>query len=520
MRNWINSGGFRFAAATILASLFAVSATTSAEARMNQSQVTDERSASCYLRQLEHDAIWAQAWQKWNARPPSQTHNRRSDYLTAAQNSRLDQLWIGWSKNCNDFGWISQRSQWSPDATEWAHSANENWSRLKGDFTGDGKTDIISLGEFDLDPNTPGNQWGLRAHVAYPTLGIAGQAGQFASKSIDSTIGSFLLKEAMRADVDEIAGDFNGDGRTDFLFTSQGVETVSMLLSNTAGGYTFNSTRLAGIGDWLQYRGKVVAGDFNGDGNADLALFSRTPKPSFIVAQSNGNGTFRTLLRSSGTRFSIWAADPEVQILVGNFDNSTGDRDDLLLWGKNCYEAPTSTGGTECRAVMPLMTSGLHSMGGIDKPQKPGYLVPYSPNGPDGAAPRMGQAKPVVGDFNQDGNDDLLNFQRWPLGYEEEAGDLEKFAFVSFAGVSTMKYEHNTAIDQHLVKRVLSPGAMPVSGDFNADGYDDVAVVGSFDKVTMPLLRMGSTTSFFEKLISSGTSDPCGCTSPSTGTNG
>ena len=69
-----------------------------------------------------------------------------------------------------------------------------------------------------------------------------------------------------------VAGDFNGDGRTDLAVANYGSNDVSVLLGNGDG--TFQNQVLT---RWGSYPHALVAGDFNGDGRTDLAVANPTP---------------------------------------------------------------------------------------------------------------------------------------------------------------------------------------------------------------------------------------------------
>jgi hypothetical protein len=85
--------------------------------------------------------------------------------------------------------------------------------------------------------------------------------------------------------------DFNGDGILDMAVTSQGdyadQGAVSIIIGKTGGG--FNPPALYGSGEYL--RGAVI-GDFNGDGKLDFVL-PRYDDMDFVVFLGNGDGTFR-----------------------------------------------------------------------------------------------------------------------------------------------------------------------------------------------------------------------------------
>jgi len=97
-----------------------------------------------------------------------------------------------------------------------------------------------------------------------------------------------------------VSGDFNGDGKADFVEVASGTHYV--LLSNGNGTFT-GSGPLQNPNGWVfsdppnkQY--SILSGDFNGDGKTDFALLCDL---YYYVFQSNGNGTFLGL---GGFRYS------------------------------------------------------------------------------------------------------------------------------------------------------------------------------------------------------------------------
>ena len=128
-----------------------------------------------------------------------------------------------------------------------------------------------------------------------------------------------------------MAGDFNGDGRTDLAVANYGSDDVSVLLGNGDGTFQDQVRYAAGSGPIA-----LVAGDFNGDGRTDLAV------------ANHGSGDVSVLLGLNGTftapgPFAINPhAIPLVTDLSGNgaddvmVINGAGD----ILWRKGRPQEP------------------------------------------------------------------------------------------------------------------------------------------------------------------------------------
>lgn len=134
------------------------------------------------------------------------------------------------------------------------------------------------------------------------------------------------------------SGDFNKDGRTDIAVTDSGVDRVSILFGQAAGGFGGQTNYTLGTNPRA-----VTTGDFNADGNIDLAIVDANFNNVSILLGNSG-GTFTAApnsLFSVGTSpRSVAVADLDgddrldlivpnfgsnnVSILLGNGDGSFG----------------------------------------------------------------------------------------------------------------------------------------------------------------------------------------------------
>ena len=102
-----------------------------------------------------------------------------------------------------------------------------------------------------------------------------------------------------------VAGDFNGDGQLDLAVANQYDDTVSILMGNGDGTFRPQVTYKVGA-----YPDAIVAGDFTGDGHLDLAVADRLSNQVSVLL-GNGDGTFQpqvTYAVGSGP-FAIVAGD-------------------------------------------------------------------------------------------------------------------------------------------------------------------------------------------------------------------
>lgn len=209
-------------------------------------------------------------------------------------------------------------SHWLVNAGGWM----ETTAWLPGDFNGDGRTDIAGV-------------WNDGGSVSIAVFLSDG------TKFPGWT--QWSVKDGGWMDnVKWVAGDFDGDGRTDIgAAWNNGGNTTLTVRQSTGSGFS-HVHWLANAGDWSE-SGTFVAGDFNGDGRSDIVrLWEDLGKTSSQVYLSDGV-KFQDPVAWS-TRDGGWGS--EVKWTSGDFDGD-GRTDLNATWnnaGTNVLTVRRSTG--------------------------------------------------------------------------------------------------------------------------------------------------------------------------------
>jgi uncharacterized protein (DUF2141 family) len=238
-----------------------------------------------------------------------------------------------------------------------------------------------------------------------------------------------------------VVGDFNGDGNLDMAVLQP--NGVVILLGKGDGTFTTGATVAIPSNSWST--GEMAVGDFNGDGKLDIAVITYN-NPGVDILLGNGNGTF-SLAPSSIS--SAYIATENPLMAVGDF-NGDGKLDIAIATGYNTISIFLGNGNGTFTAGP---TVGLPADGPED------YAVVIQ-----------------VGDFNGDGKLDMA-----VTGVDS---DYVYILLGNGDGTFTLKSKYSIPYQVCAI----------VVGDFNGDGKPDLAVQGGFGGSISLLLGNGDGT--------------------------
>jgi hypothetical protein len=254
-------------------------------------------------------------------------------------------------------------------------------------------------------------------------LATANSSGDSVSALLGNGDGTFATKTdyAIGLGVESVAAaDLNGDGKQDLVTANWSASTVSVLLGNGDGTFTAKTNYPTDLRP-----NSVAVADFNGDGNQDLVTAnSTTPTTGNIIADNvsvllgNGDGSFaaKTDYTTGFGPESVVAADFNgdgnqdlataniadfsVSVLLGNGDGSFAAKTDYATWRAPCSVSVADFNGDGKQDLVTANFSGGNVsvlLGNGD-----GSFAAMAKY-PTGGSPRS----VATADFNDDGKQDL-----------------------------------------------------------------------------------------------------------------
>jgi hypothetical protein len=127
-----------------------------------------------------------------------------------------------------------------------------------------------------------------------------------------------------------LAGDFNGDGRTDIALTGAGGwRSLPLALSNGDGTFTVHNPFVGDFASWAATPNATpLAGDFNGDGRTDIALTGHDGWNTLPIAYPNDNAS---LFTQTAGGFAGWIGSAKVNVVAADFNRD--GRTDVAVTG-------------------------------------------------------------------------------------------------------------------------------------------------------------------------------------------
>jgi len=260
------------------------------------------------------------------------------------------------------------------------------------------------------------------------------------------------------------AGDFNGDGKADLV--SIDASKIWSYFSNGDGTFDGHSTTY----DTNQLnRTYMWCGDFNADGRYDFASYSNNTIYTY-TSSSQGDGTYQV-----GSQSVLTSQFDNLKVWIGDF-NGDG-RTDLISWknskmytyfsnGNGTYQVVASpTFNTNQISVSAMVVADFNGDGKADLLSNTnGKLWTYFANG-DGTfqqksfdrTPYPNPATMYVGDFNGDGKADVVSFAPTQIRLFFSKGD-GSYNYVSYT----------SPFDVYFIDDIAK------FGDFNGDGKTDI----------------------------------------------
>jgi hypothetical protein len=284
-----------------------------------------------------------------------------------------------------------------------------------------------------------------------------------------------------------IASDFNGDGKNDLAVANYNSHDVSILIGNGAGEFYAASNFRVGLATSFSFPTSVAAGDFNGDGNDDVAVADKRRGNLHLLLGKAGGGFEASKEYASGIGPIFVAAgdfnqDGKPDLAVTNTQSQTGTGKDRVLIFLGASTGVEAIVGYDVGLRPEFVIAGdLNKDGKLDLAVANFSSVSIllgTGTGHFGEASTLASGtKPssiAINDFNGDGNQDLAIGNQEP-GYVSILLGNGSGGFGSATNYNTGSYPLS------VMRRFVA------AGEFNGDGIVDLAIANQ-DGATISIL--------------------------------
>lgn len=312
---------------------------------------------------------------------------------------------------------------------------------------------------------------------------------------IDANGGNFA--EWASGGTPKLAGDFDGDGRTDIALTGPS-SWGSVPIAYANGNQTFDPRNIgiSSFPGWSATSGVTrLVGDFDGDGRSDIALTGVSGWTTIRMAWSMGRGSL-AWGEVGLTTFASRSAQANVVKLLGDF-NRDGRADIALVGGSLWTSIRVATGAAG--RLFTYVDQNVLNKGATTTSQFGTWATQSS-------------AK-LVGDFNGDGADDiaLLGGTNWgsiPVAFSKLDATFEATNISTQIGPLGLTTFNDWA---------RLPGVEKLVADVNGDGKSDILLIGGSGWASIPCaislgdgsflaINVGVTSAFGAKAATAGVS--------------
>lgn len=351
----------------------------------------------------------------------------RMDILTIAQNGRDMNVCI-WNNSTHVFDTTTITCE--PWVGVGSLGENAEYSWRVADFNGDGRTDFMHYRS-----QTSWNIYFSKCNT---------ESVEFETGSHGPIYGYTSIKNLH-------LGDFNGDGKMDYIAEKERTSNIYELYQAT--GNIKNAFRL--IDDNISVNGPsttddIRLADFNGDGQTDIMVFSVNYTWNFYFSTGNG-------FKSRTYDFEHYQkGDDKLNIKLGDF-NGDGMTDVMVYLGNHEWEVHFAT--CDIAHGPPFYTNNNHYPVGEYFSNKDDYFI--------------------LNDYNGDGKTDFMAVRKNPIPEQEyiwkicisKGGgsfDQTEYDFIQYY-VTPSIVDPNTGLS-----KATYPYFCMCFGDFNGDGKTDI----------------------------------------------